>query len=74
MKKYRWIFNSKHRIPGLDSSFREYKSYEPNFPPLLRFMHIQNINASGWIKLSKYNKLSKRCYNVDLPLKQNGLM
>ena len=70
MKKYRWIFNSKHRIPGLDSSFREYKSYEPNFPPLLRFMHIQNIDASGWIKIAKdkYNKLSKRCYNVDIAI------
>ena len=70
MRKYRWIFNSKHRIPGLDSSFREYKAYEPNFPPLLRFMHIQNIDASGWIKVpkDKYTKLSKRCYNVDIAI------
>lgn len=70
MKKYRWIFNTKHRIPGLDSSFREYKAYEPNFPPLLRFMHIQNIDASGWIKVpkDKYTKLSKRCYNVDIAI------
>ena len=70
MNKYRWIFNSKHRIPGLDNSFREYKAYEPHFPPLLRFMHIQNIDASGWIKVNKdnYTKLSKRGYNVDIAL------
>ena len=70
MKKYRWIFNSKHRIPGLDNSFKEYKAYEPNFPPLLRFMHIQNIDASGWIKIdkSKYTKLPKRGYNVDIAI------
>ena len=70
MKKYRWIFNSKHRIPGLDSSFREYKAYETGFPPLLRFMHIQNIDASGWITVpkDKYTKLSKRGYNADIAL------
>ena len=70
MKKYRWIFNSKHRIPGLDTSFREYKAYEPNFPPLLRFMHIQNIDASGWIQVpkDKYTKLPKRGYNVDIAI------
>ena len=68
MKKYRWLFNNKHKIPGLDNTFKEYKAYESGFPPLLRFMHIQNINASGWLKIDKkkYTKLPKRGFNTDI--------
>ena len=68
MRKYRWIFNTKHKIPGLDNSLQEYKAYESGFPPLLRFMHIQNINASGWLKVEsdKYDILPKRGYNTDI--------
>ena len=70
MRKYRWVFTSKHKIPGLDNTFREYKAYESAFPPLLRFMHIQNINASGWLKLEKdkYTQLPKRGFNTDIVL------
>ena len=35
------------------------KIYECMIPPLLRFFHIQNISPSGWIKLSKYEKVPK---------------
>ena len=31
--------------------------YESNIHPLLRFLHEKNINSSGWIGLSKYEKL-----------------
>ena len=70
MKKYKWIFNSKHKIPGLDNTFKEYKAYESGFPPLLRFMHIQNINASGWLKINKkkYTKIPKRGFNTDIAI------
>jgi len=68
MKRCSYIFNTKHKISGVDSEFREYKIYEKSIPPLLRFMHIQNINASGKIKMEegKYTKLPKRGYNTDL--------
>ena len=68
MKKFSYIFYKKHKIPGLDSSFKKYELYESNIPPLLRFMHIQDIDASGWIKINedKYTKVSTRGFNTDL--------
>ena len=67
MKKYQYIFYNKHKILGLDNKYRMYDVYESNIPPLLRFMHIQDINASGWIELDakKCTKLSKEC-NTDI--------
>lgn len=53
MKKYQYVFYSKHKIYGLDNRFRSYDLYESNIPPMLRFMHIQNLNASGWIEVKK---------------------
>ena len=35
MNKYKWIFNTKHKIPGLCNYFEEYKPYESNFPSML---------------------------------------
>ena len=34
--------------------------YETMIPPLLRFFHIQNISPSGWVKINKYTKVSKK--------------
>ena len=70
MNKYKWIFNTKHKIPGLCNYFEEYKPYESNFPSMLRFMHIRNIDACGWIKIekNKCNKLSKKMYNTDIAI------
>nr|QBK88617.1 MAG: DNA polymerase family B elongation subunit [Mimivirus LCMiAC01] len=30
-----------------------YKMYEPNIEPMLRFMHIRNLEACGWVRLPK---------------------
>ena len=67
MRKYSWMFNTSHRIFGLENnSWNKYQIYESNIPPLLRFMHIQNINACGWVSIDKYNKLPKRGFNTDM--------
>ena len=71
MNKYKWIFNNKHKIPGLENDWVEYKLYESNINPMIKFMHIKNINASGWVKISKYNKLPNRGYNTDLSIEVN---
>jgi len=47
--------------------------YEANIPPLLRFFHIKNISASGWIKINikritKSNRKTTSCdeeFDVD---------
>lgn len=68
MRKYSWIFTSKHKIPGIAPTFTEFKLYESNIPPMLRFMHIKELNSCGWIevKKDKYIKGSKREFNVDI--------
>ena len=35
--------------------------YEIMIPPMLRFLHIQNISPSGWIRIDKYKEISKKC-------------
>ena len=69
MKKYSWIFTSKHKIYGLENNQpTKYQIYESNIPPMLRFMHIRDINACGWLKVSKYSKLPKGEYNTKIAI------
>ena len=70
MRSYQYLLKWKHRIPGVTNAPKEYKLYESNIPPLLRFMHIKNINSSGWIsvKKKKYKKLPSREYNTDIAI------
>ena len=35
---------------------KQFVVYESNVDPYLRFMHINNLNASGWIKINKYSE------------------
>ena len=39
-----------------DGEIYKYLLYESNIDPYLRFMHIQNIEPSGWIQIKKYSK------------------
>jgi DNA polymerase elongation subunit (family B) len=68
MKKYQYVFYNKHKILGLDNKERKYELYESNIPPLLRFMHIQDISSCGWVELSKdkYTNLGNNLYNTDI--------
>ena len=45
---------------GYDFDGTKLELYETSIPPLLRFLHIQNISPSGWIKLThrKYDEIS----------------
>ncbi len=69
MKKYQYVFYGKHKIYGLENKFRSYDLYESNIPPMLRFMHIQNLNASGWIEIKdgKYS-LCEESSNTDIAI------
>ena len=40
---------------------KQYKLYESNIPPMLRFIHINSISASGWVRFNK-----KDCLNEDI--------
>ncbi len=74
------LFSRPLTIPGLFTRFK-FKLYENNIEPYLRFIHKQDLEVSGWIKIEKY-KLSnnfgvKKGYNYDVKWKdvkphQNG--
>lgn len=45
------IFSKDVKIIGVHRSPVRYKLYESNIEPFLRFMHIQDIQPSGWCKI-----------------------
>lgn len=55
-RKYQYIFTNPIKIRGIkNSSPVTYKLYESNIPPFLRFIHTQDIKASGWIRIHRGN-------------------
>lgn len=55
MKSFAKII-SNNRIAINQDELKSFKVYESNIDPYLRFMHIHNINASGWIKIKSYKE------------------
>jgi DNA polymerase delta subunit 1 len=51
------IFERPVRIPAITSKPLFLRLYESNIDPLVRFIHCQNLNPSGWIELKskKFN-------------------
>lgn len=47
------ILSNPLKIQSLSNSLILLKLYESNIDPLLRFMHIRDINSCGWIKINK---------------------
>ena len=67
MKKFTYVLNEKIRLPRLGLNSRRLKIYESNIDPMLRCMHIRNLLSCGWIKISKYTKLS-HVSNTDISI------
>ena len=42
-------------IPNITARDIDFKLYEANIEPFIRFCHIQNIKLSGWCEIEKYN-------------------
>ena len=49
------IFTKPITLQGLFMK-KKIKLYENNIEPYLRFIHKQNLETSGWIKIDKYSK------------------
>jgi DNA polymerase delta subunit 1 len=48
---------------------KDFKLYESNIDPFLRYIHIQNIKPCGWVRIVKYIKIDDetRCdYNIQV--------
>ena len=57
-------------------SLTEFKLYESNIDPFLKFIHIQNIKPCGWIRIDKYeidNSPNSRC-DYNLIVKWNNII
>jgi DNA polymerase elongation subunit (family B) len=52
MKRFARLFDSKIEFMG---SHTMYRIYESNIDPYLRFMHIRDIDACGWVEVKDYD-------------------
>jgi DNA polymerase elongation subunit (family B) len=60
-------------IPNISSIEIDFKLYEANIEPFIRFCHIQNIKLSGWCEINKYtNEDNSRC-QIDVSCKWKNI-
>jgi len=52
------MFNSSNNNIGIRERVIKFEIYESNIDPYIRFMHIQNLQSCGWIKIDQ-TKLKK---------------
>jgi DNA polymerase elongation subunit (family B) len=54
MSSYARAFERKHSLPYISRQRKiTFKLYESNLQPILRFLHMQNVDPIGWCKISK---------------------
>ena len=53
MNKCKYHFKYPIKLNGFSSDI-QFKMYESNIMPMLRFIHINEISASGWIQIDDY--------------------
>ena len=67
MREFSNLFNRPIDIFGLFEEKVQFRKFESNIEPHIRFMHIQNIFSCGWIRLDKTKiKLIKSYSECDL--------
>ena len=73
---YKYILFRKILVAG-EQYARQFKLYETNIIPLLRFMHIRELDACGWIKIpeKKYivNKFSDSFAQINISCKWRNI-
>ena len=53
MKAYAYMLGKTHRIYTVSKKPIQVKLYESNMNPILRFMHIRQLEAVGWVSIPK---------------------
>ncbi len=53
MNKCKYHFKYPIKLNGFSNDI-QFKMYESNIMPMLRFIHINEISASGWIQIDEY--------------------
>lgn len=79
MKKFRYMLEqNKINIPGATSGDYQFKTYEANLPPMLRWSHIMKISGCSWVKTEEYNLVDdesdKQSYcDIEISISWKGL-
>ena len=60
-------------IPNITSRDIDFKLYEANIEPFIRFCHIQNIKLSGWCEIEKYNTEDNSRCQIDVSCKWKNI-
>ena len=58
MKNFSYVFTYDIDMRGIEKYKRKFTVYESNIDPFLRFMHIRDINAAGWVIINKNKYLN----------------
>lgn len=69
------LFNSL-KYYFMQNKKEDFKLYESNIDPFLRYIHIQNIKPCGWVKINKYKLIKdepSRC-NHNIEVKWNNVI
>jgi DNA polymerase elongation subunit (family B) len=65
MRAFSYIFKKKLNI---QTPFIKLKRFESNIEPILRCMHLRNLDAFGWISISKYKLLEYNETKCDIEI------
>ncbi len=74
---YKYALSRKIMIPGETKYPQKFQIYESNIIPMLRFMHLRDLESCGWIKIpaKKYsiNKFSDTRCQIDITCKWRNI-
>jgi DNA polymerase elongation subunit (family B) len=63
MKKCSYIFGKPFAISGILNKAYKFNLYESNMEPVLRFLHIKDIDPTGWVRIKKYEEMNPEYSN-----------
>jgi DNA polymerase elongation subunit (family B) len=69
MKRFAKLFDNIEFLHSHDTNIREYTVYESNIDPFLRFIHIKDICAAGWVEINKYEVNDEDMCQTDISIK-----
>ena len=79
MKKFRYMIEqNKINVPGATNGDYQFKTYEANLPPMLRWSHIMKISGCSWVKTEEYKTVEddsdKESYcDIEISVSWKGL-
>tara|TARA_E500000178_G_scaffold333751_1_gene369034 strand:+ start:2403 stop:5459 length:3057 start_codon:yes stop_codon:yes gene_type:complete len=60
-------------INNISKEIINFKLYEANIEPFIRFCHIQNIKTSGWVQINNYNNEDNSRCQLDISCKWKNM-